>query len=150
MFLGHLSDGFVTKTEKFYIKKITSYSEGERIDCILSYLTAAQSHTWRGGWVCIGWLWIASSCLIVSLGIWLSNFLALNFPLAQVPYLSVGAENVGSRTERCRGQSQLSGYPPHWKVSVLHSNRGFSVVRFSNDDSIRIWIFDFSCRQLFI
>ena len=27
----------------------------------------------------------------------------------QVPFLSAGAESVGSRTERCRGHSQLSG-----------------------------------------
>ncbi len=27
----------------------------------------------------------------------------------KVPFLSVGAESVGARTERCRGRSQLSG-----------------------------------------
>ena len=30
-------------------------------------------------------------------------------PGYKVPFLSAGAENVGSRTERCRGRSQLSG-----------------------------------------
>jgi hypothetical protein len=27
----------------------------------------------------------------------------------KVPFLSVGADSVGARTERCRGRSQLSG-----------------------------------------
>ncbi len=31
------------------------------------------------------------------------------FPVFQVPFLSIGADNVGARTERCRGRSQLSG-----------------------------------------
>ncbi len=31
------------------------------------------------------------------------------FACVKVPFLSVGADSVGARTERCRGRSQLSG-----------------------------------------
>jgi len=43
-------------------------------------------------------------------------------PKYQVPFLSAGAEQVGDRTERCRGQSQLSGQYVVEDVSVGKDN----------------------------
>jgi hypothetical protein len=65
------------------------------------------------------------------------------FVSVKVPFLSVGAESVGARTERCRGRSQLSG---DYVVEDVQIGNQF----FRQEGGILLMIKPLECINLFV